>query len=98
MLIKGEDIMKDHTARIEALDGAWQAKMPCNECRIKDMCKSAFKVKRPECDPEVFDIQLKCKKFAEYNRPVPLEEACNQTGRLCMTEIGRNMLEGQSHD
>lgn len=58
----------DRDKRIAELDEAWESKLPCQNCAIKDVCRYCNAVKRTDYPPDVFDVTVTCKIADKYSR------------------------------
>lgn len=63
------DKVLTHEDRVEMLDAEWMNLiMPCGKCEIRDICKHAFTIKRPNFDPAVFNVGVTCRIMNDYRR------------------------------
>lgn len=37
--------------------------MPCDSCRINDICNKAYSIKMPKYDKEIFTVDVKCSRL-----------------------------------
>lgn len=58
--------MSDRDKRLAELDEAWEAKLPCSNCDIKDVCRYFNTIKRIDYPSEVFDLKVTCKIKSKY--------------------------------
>ena len=51
---------ESHDKRIERLDMEFKSLFTCNGCSVRDVCKHAFTIKRPDFNQEIFKISIEC--------------------------------------
>ena len=54
--------------RNEKLFASWQSIAPCQDCRVANICRYKDSIKRPDYNPDVFELTVKCKLKNEYSK------------------------------
>lgn len=58
--------------------------LPCNKCKINDLCKKAYSLNMPKYDTTMFDLDISCSRIILENN---MEEGLDMTKEECLEEV-----------
>lgn len=58
--------------------------LPCNKCKINDLCKKAYSLNMPKYDITMFELDISCSRIIEENN---MEEEVCVTKEECLEEV-----------